>query len=243
METIVFVLMILVCFNFLLKQTFRKWSATIGWTLACSLFIGWAWRYAIEQSKTQIADWLGNPALMLDTSVILTMEISIQMAYALLAVHIKHNYPVRPRTLMAYRFLRWFPGLLIFPVLFSGLVALIFSFPGYSFSAIAWCFAAFIALLIPIGKKLIIRLLPEKELRLELFFLTNALTAILGVIATVNGRTATSGTGEIDWKAFAGVLLIGVTGFFLGVIRYKYKRIPPLLSRSSGKDIRKDADS
>jgi hypothetical protein len=31
-------------------------------------------------------------------------------------------------------------------------------------------------------------LVPEKELRLEVFFLSNALIAILGIIATVNGR-------------------------------------------------------
>ena len=32
--------------------------------------------------------------------------------------------PVKKRTLWAYRALRWFPGILIFPVLFSGLVYL-----------------------------------------------------------------------------------------------------------------------
>ena len=32
-----------------------------------------------------------------------------------------------------------------------------------------------------------------RDLRLELFFLTNALVAILGIVATVNGRTAVEG--------------------------------------------------
>lgn len=57
---------------------------------------------------------------MLDTSVLLSVEVCIQMAYAMLAVHVANDYPVKPRMILMYRFLRWFPGLLIFPVLFSG---------------------------------------------------------------------------------------------------------------------------
>lgn len=120
MDTVVLVLMLLIAFNFLLKQTFWKTVAVGIIATVAALFAGLMWPYAIEQSKTQIADWLGNTALMLDTSVLLTIEVSLQMAYAMLAVHVASAYPVKPRTLLTYRFLRWFPGLLIFPVLFSG---------------------------------------------------------------------------------------------------------------------------
>ena len=131
MDTVVLVLMLLIAFNFLLKQTFWKAVAVGIIAAVAALFAGLMWPYAIEQSKTQIADWLGNTALMLDTSVLLTIEVSLQMAYAMLAVHVASAYPVKPRTMLTYRFLRWFPGLLIFPVLFSGLVYLIFAFPGH----------------------------------------------------------------------------------------------------------------
>ena len=115
MQTLVFVLMLLVCFNFLLKQTYNKrWAVGIT-TLACALWTGLSWPYAILQSKTQIADWLANPALMLDTSVILSVEICMQLAFCLLAVHLMTGGTVPRRTLWIYRFLRWFPGFLIFP--------------------------------------------------------------------------------------------------------------------------------
>lgn len=150
MQTLVFVLMLLVCFNFLLKQTYNKrWAVGIT-TLACALWTGLSWPYAILQSKTQIADWLANPALMLDTSVILSVEICMQLAFCLLAVHLMTGGTVPRRTLWIYRFLRWFPGFLIFPVLFSGLVALIFSFPGTSFSLLAWSMAGGVLLGIPL---------------------------------------------------------------------------------------------
>ena len=149
METVVLVLMILVCFNFMLKQTYRKLRSVLAISVICALFVGLMWSYAIEQSKTQIADWLANPALMLDTSVVLSVEVVLQMTFCMLAAHIQSAGLVKKRVLWAYKALRWFPGILVFPVLFCGLVALIFSFPGVSFSLIAWSMAAAVFVLIP----------------------------------------------------------------------------------------------
>lgn len=216
--------MLLTAFNFLLKQTFWKGLAVGLIAAASAVFAGLMWPYAIEQSKTQIADWLANPALMLDTSVLLTIEVSIQMAYAMLAVHVANAYPVKPRTLLTYRLLRWFPGLLIFPVLFSGLVYLIFAFPGVSFTTIAWSYATLILIAVPAGRWLLLWLLPEKELRLELFFLTNALVAVLGIVATVNGRTSAAGVSEIDFGALAGTAGIAVAGILIGLSWWKLKK-------------------
>ena len=67
------------------------------------------------------------------------------------------------------------------------------------------------------------RLLPEKEIRLELLFLSNALIAVLGVIATVNGRTAVAGISEVNWTALAGVVLFVVAGLIFGTLSYKIK--------------------
>ena len=217
----------MVCFNFMLKQTYSKRWAVAVTTIACALFVGNMWPYAIEQSKTQIADWLSNTELMLDTSVILSIEVCIQMAFCMLAVHMMTGGIAKPSTLWAYRFLRWFPGILIFPVLFSMLVGLIFSFPGKSFSTVAWLMAAAVFVLIPLGTIGLRKLLPEKELRLELLFITNAMTAILGVVATVNGRTAVSGISEVNWAALAGIIVLIIGGTLIGLVlrRFKMKRI------------------
>ncbi len=224
METLVYVLMIVVCFNFLLKQTYRKVRSVAVVSAGCALFTGLMWTYAVEQSKTQIADWLANPALMLDVSVVLSVEVVIQMAFCLLAAHVQTAGMLKKRTLWAYRALRWFPGILIFPVLFCGLVLLIFSFPGVSFPLVAWSMAAAVSVVIPVGTWGLRRLLPEKEIRLELLFLTNALIALLGIVATVNGRTAVKGTGEVDWSALCGLLVLLAAGG-LGGILLRYRKI------------------
>ncbi|MBQ7941709.1 MAG: hypothetical protein IJ328_04800 [Muribaculaceae bacterium] len=224
METVVFILMILVCFNFILKQTYRKVYSVAGISLICALFVGFAYPYAIEQSKSQISDWLANTQLMLDISVVLTVEVVIQMSFCMLAAYMQTAGEVKKRTLWAYRALRWFPGILIFPVLFSCLVAVIFSFPGVSFSLISWSLAAVVVLVIPLGSLFMKWLIPEKELRLELLFLCNALIGILGVIATVNGTTAVKGISEVDWAALAGLIALVIAGAAAGLV-FRYVKI------------------
>lgn len=224
METVVTVMMALVCFNYLLKQTFRKLRSVALSAVVCALFAGTAWPWAVEQSKTQIADWLADAALMRDLAVVLTLEVALQMAFCLLAARIRTSGAVRPRTLWTYRLLRWFPGLLIFPVLFYGLVAAVFALPGVPFPRVAWSLAGVLLLLVPAGAWAVGRLLPEKEIRLELLFLSDALLAVLGVVATVNGRTAVAGTGEVDWSAAGGVLLLVAAGCAAGAVVYALKR-------------------
>ena len=225
MDTIVWILILLTAFNFLLKQTFGNPVAVGAAAGIAAIFVILMWPYAIEQSKTQIADWLSDNQLMLDTSVVLTLEIVLQMAFCLLAVHVANYSPVKKCMMLAYRLLYWFPGVLIIPVLFFGLTQAVFSFPGVSFKLIAWFFGAFVFVIIPLGRWLIKWLLPEEDLRLELFFLMNALVAILGIIATVNGKTAVEGVSDVDWSALGGSIILflvgAVAGWIISVIKRK----------------------
>lgn len=223
METVLWVLMILVCFNYVLKQTYRKMYSVFFSAVVCALFVGWSWPYAIEQSKSQITVWLSDSELMLDIAVVLTLEVAVQMAFCLLSAHMQTSGKVKPVTLWTYRLLRWFPGVLIFPVLFSVLVSAIFTWPGTSFSQVAWTLAASLLAVIPLASWLLRKLLPEKDIRLELLFLTNALIAILGVIATVNGQTAVTGISEVDWKALGGIVALLLAGLFAGAVSYRIK--------------------
>ena len=220
METVVLVMMMLVCFNYIMKQTYWKKYAVVCSAIVCALFMGLMWPYAVEQSKSQIAGWLSDSALMLDVAVILTLEVAVQMAFCVLSAHIQTTVEVKPLTLWIYRILRWFPGVLIFPVLFSLLVSLIVALPGTSFQLVAWSAAAAVFVAIPIATFGVTRLLPEKEIRLEVLFLSNALIAILGVVATVNGRTAVAGISEVDLAALAGVCGLVVLGLIGGFIQH-----------------------
>lgn len=225
METIVIVIMMLVGFNFLLKHSFLGLRAVLVMAVVAAAFVGFMWPYAIEQSKTQLSIWLANSKLMLDLSVILTVDVAIEMAFCMMAAHVMTSGRLKRRTIYIYKVLRWFPGLLIFPVLFTCLVWLIFSMPGRSFAAVAWAMAAGVMVATPLGAWLLRWLLPEKDLRLEILFLTNALTAILGIIATVNGRTAVAGVSHVDWTALAALAILLIIGGIIGFILFKNKKI------------------
>lgn len=225
METVVLVIILLVCFNFVLKQTYRKLWMVGAISLLCALFVAFAWPWAIEQSKSQIQDWLNNPQLMLDTAVVLFIEVVIQMAYCLMAVHLMNTGKVRRRTLFIYKLLRWFPGLLIFPVLFHIETQCMFWLTGMEFSTVAYGLAAIVFVAILLFTWAIRWLIPEKELRLEIFFLSNALIAILGIIATVNGRTAVAGISEVNWAALACMAGLTLLCAIVGFILYRMKKM------------------
>ena len=223
METVVFVMMILVCFIYMLKQTWRKrWFVLLS-AVVCMLAVGLTWPWAIEQSKNQISRWLADSVLMLDLAVILTIEVSLQIAFCILAAHIHSAGKVKPVIVRVYRILRWFPGLLIFPVLFSILVATIFALPGVSFPLVAWGLATVVFVVILVGTWGLRRLFPEKDIRLELLFMLNIQIATLGVIATVNGQTAVAGNCEVDWTSLCSVLAFVVVGLAWGSIAYHIK--------------------
>lgn len=218
MDTLVMVLIILASFNFILKQTFCKWYWIAFISIACTLFVGTLWPLAVTQSKSQIAMWLADSALMLDIAIVLTIDVAMQIAFCIIAAKVKTEGKLPKKQIWIYRFLRWFPGILILPILFFLLVASIFAFPEYDFNKVAWVCAFAVGIMIPMGIIVLIWLFPQKEMRLELLFLTNALIAILGIIATVNGRTAVEGTAQINWSALAGLLLLVIAGTVTGAV-------------------------
>ncbi len=223
MEIIIIVIMLLTCFNFALKQTFCKSWTTYLMAVLCSLFIILTYESATEQSKSQIADWIANRTLMLNTSVVLSTEVTLHMAFCIMAVHLQNSGPLRRRTLFIYRLLRFYPGILIFPVLFHIETAAMFTLTGTSFQTIAYSIAAIVLIAVPAAAWFVRWLIPERPLRLELLFLSNAMIAILGVIATTNGTTAAKGVSEINMPAMLFTMSLTLVFALIGFLLYKIK--------------------
>lgn len=223
METVVKLAMVLVSLSFVLKLTGYKLRQLLLMALLCALFVGFSWQFAAEQSKTAIASWLSDRELMQDIAVLMTLDVALQMAYCLMAVNLMNSGPLKRRTILVYKLLRLFPGIMVFLVLFSLLVSCVFAFPGVSFPLISWCMAAAVLVLLPLAVLGVRKLLPEKEIRLELLFLSNALTAALGVIATVNGTTASESVDSVDYPATVAVIGIVLLGAALGFLLYRIK--------------------
>ena len=225
MEMLIALLALLIVFNFLLKQTGNTWIPVFGVGLVCGLFVGFSWPWAIEQSRTQISEWMADQRLMTDLTVLLTLDVFFQMVYCWETERMgSSEQPVSRWQRWRYRFLQWFPGVLFFPVLFSLLVSVIFSFPGISFPGLAWSLAVVVALVVCLGVWGIKRLLPERGLRLELLYQTCWLAAVLGFVTTISGQVTVAGISEVDWLALAGIGLFVLSFGLLGWMAYVWRQ-------------------
>ncbi len=221
METVILIIMMMVGVSFVLRLTYHHLSGVVATSAAVAIFIGVSWHIAIEQSQTQISEWLADTELMLDMAVLLTVDVVVGMAFCLLQARRINGDEMSRSLAIVSLVVRYIPGLLIFPTMFGVLVYAIFASPGVDFSLVAWSLAAFF-LVAAVGMCYDVRrLLPESEVRLELSFMINALIAILGIVATVNGRTAVAGVSSVEWQSLVGVAVILIIGSAVGFIAYK----------------------
>lgn len=224
METVILVLMLVVIFMTWLKLTFLKMWQIIVVAVICSLFIGFSWPYAIQQSRNEISEWLGNQRLMLDTSVLLTIEVFWQMAYCMLSGKLLYGETVSRRTIWIYRILRFFPGLLIFPVLFYLQIQVMYQISGVDFAIVSWSLALIVFVAVIGGSYLLKWFLPQKSLRLEVLFLSSSLVLILGIVTTVNGTTSFKGAEPIEWNALLAFCVLTFVCAVIGYFKFQIRK-------------------
>ena len=229
MQTTVVTILVLGVVLMCLRLSFLR-SRWIGVaSLVVGVVVGLSWPWAIEQSRTQIADMLGRPAFMLDVAVVLTLEVAMDMAYVFLSADRMAGGALGRWRRVALSVLEFVPGLTGVGSLLCLEVYLIFSLPGLSFGVVSWSLAAGVVVGLPLVSLALRRLLPEEDLRLEMVFLCSALVGLLGVVATVNGRTAVAGVDQTDWLALLGVVglvvLVGAVGLARSLVRRRSLRL------------------
>lgn len=222
MELIISVLMLFIVMNCVLKVSFWKWWQAALFGGLCGVFVVLTYPYAILQSKTQIADYLRNTVALQDMAVIITIESVICFAYCVAVLRgwfgQQEKWWVKP--------LKWYPSLLIFPVLFYLQTELIFSFSGVSFTVLSYGFAVAVAVLLPLLCVLFRYLLPEKDLRLEVHFLVSLFVCVIGLLTTVNGNVTYQAVEEpTNWKALAVSFGLFLILFLIGMVWNKLKWI------------------
>lgn len=214
MEIVAVTILCLVVLSFVLKLTFHSLWGILIMSILTGLFILVVYKYAIEQSKLQIKEWLAQPRLLLDITILLTVDVAFQIAFCFL--YIRDNRSFRKRALK--ELCLWFPGLLIFPALFTGVTQLVFALPGKDFDLTGRCFAIGCVVIFPCLGYLLRRILPERELRCELLFYIALLITMLGITATVNGKAVVIGNNVVEWGALSVLMAIIVAVALTGLI-------------------------
>ncbi|MDE6238150.1 MAG: hypothetical protein K2M45_09855 [Muribaculaceae bacterium] len=217
METVIILIMFMVGLSFMLKLTFMRPWQMIAEVVVLALATVATTDIAISQSKIQISEWLQTPDLMLDLAVLLTLDVALQIAFCLCMI----NNPVKLKERIVKDLLLFIPGLLIFPVSFYLLVQIIFSNAGIDFNNLSYCLGVAMTVLIPLLAYSTKYLLPENSERLELIFYINCIVGLLGIIATVNGQTATTGVNEVNINSLLAIIGIAVIGSIFGLLLFR----------------------
>lgn len=200
MAIVIQILMVFIVVNCILKLSFWKWWQAALFGLICGLFVAGIYPAATMQSKTQIADFLNDRAIMQDAAVLVTLEASICFAYCFLLSRKLYGGKLSRWG----KVLQWYPSLLVFPVLFYVLTRTIYAMPGTDFKVIAWTMAAAVTVGLPLLRHLIKWLLSEMDFRLEVHFLVSLFVCILGLITTVNGNVTYAAVDQpTDWRMLA----------------------------------------
>ncbi len=221
MELILHILMLFIVVNTILKLSFWKWWQAAVFGVSGALFITFSSQFAILQSKTQLADYLSNHNIMQDMAVFITIESMFCVIFCLVAFRSVHTEKRPPLWTII---LHWYPGLLLFPVLFYLLTQTIYALPGCNFTTTAYIMATVVAISLPFLSRIVRYFCPETELRLEVHFLASLFVCVIGLITTVNGNVTYAAAEEpFDQRAALLSVSLFLVAFLTGILLNKRK--------------------
>ncbi|MFV0304167.1 MAG: hypothetical protein ACK5IC_01635 [Moheibacter sp.] len=225
MSIIIDILILFILINTLLKLSFWKFWQVLGVSFLVGIFILGVYPFATEQSQRVMQSYLQNTEILNNMAVLVTIESVICLNFGFVSLLDFLNGTQSKWG----KILNYYPGLLIFPVLLYLLTQSFFAFTGADFETTALVFAVVSILGIPLLSISIRKLIPETDLRLEIHLLVSFFVAVLGLIATTNGKIMYVSTPQfIDYKK--GLLTLGLfmglfaMGFLLNRIWWKFKR-------------------
>ena len=192
-----------------------------SYSLLSALMVGLAWRWAASHSGPQVLALLGNANEMLNVAVLLNVEVIVHLTFCILSAQRKNFTRLQN---IVFQIVRLIPSLFVFLSFIALEVYTMVSNPGIDFQKIAWLMAIAIFIITPIATVGLRYLFPEKELRLEVIFHIAIMMMLMGVIATVNGRTAAVATDNTDVVSSLSVAALLMLGIAAGVLNFYIKK-------------------
>ncbi|MBR1516727.1 MAG: hypothetical protein IJ620_01090 [Bacteroidales bacterium] len=215
MELIVYVLILFIVLSCLFKLSVWKWWQCVIYSILLSIFAWWSVDFAVVQTKTQMADFLQNTEALQSVAILITIESAVGIAYALSFLNGTSHRGFWSR--MVAGVMKFYPSLLMFPVVFYLLTQTVFVAVGVPFQTIGMLFALAIVVLIPLLSSAVRWLLPDETWRVELYFMLVISVCILGLVATQNGRMVYAvSEAPIEWGSLVSTLALFMTMAFVG---------------------------
>ncbi len=200
------------------------WTARVVFGALLAAFVVWSEQYAVQQSKTQLADYLANVAALQNMAVIVTIDSVFCFGHAFCYFQDRYAAGEKPKWWLTI--LKWYPSLLMFPVTFYAFTQTLFVAVGVDFAITTWAFAAACLIGLPLIAEGCKWLVPERDGRVEMQLLSGCFVCVLGLISTESGKMVYKvQEAKTDWHMIAVAVGIFAVLFALGVIidRIKYR--------------------
>lgn len=225
MEILIYTLIVFVLLSCAFKLSQWGWTARIVFGALLAAFVVWSERYAVQQSKTQLADYLANATALQNMAVVVTIDSVFCFGYAF--CHFQDMYDTaQPRDRWWLTVLKWYPSLLMFPVTFYAFTQTLFVAVGVDFSTTTWAFAIACLVGLPLMAEGCKWLVPERDGRVEMQLLAGCFVCVLGLISTESGKMVYKvQETSTDWHMIAVAIGVFAVLFAVGMIidRIKYR--------------------
>lgn len=220
MEILIYILIISIFINTILKISFWKIKFQVLFTLLVALFILYTYPIAIEQSQTQLMQWLEDGKILSKIAILIIIEAFLYINFCFLSI--KNAYfPLKGKIFLL---LKMYSGLLVFPASFYVVTQSMFFFTGVDFLYIALGIALGVLVILPVFSYGMRRLLPEEEIRLEVLLLVSIMVTFLGFISTANGNIVYIPKKQsIDFQSISYIIGVFALLFCIGFAANRLK--------------------
>lgn len=225
MEILIYTLIVFILLSCTFKLSQWGWTARIVFGVLLGAFVLWSEPFALQQSKTQLADYLSNSTALQNMAVIVTLDSVFCFGYVFCYFQDLYATPLWKRKWWL-AVLKGYPSMLMFPVVFYVFTQTLFVAVGVDFSLTTWAFAAACAIGLPLVAEGCKWLVPECDGRVEMQLLAGCFVCVLGLLSTESGKmvykvqeTAT------NWHMLALSAGIFAVFFALGILidRIKFR--------------------
>lgn len=221
MEIIIYALIVFILLASVFKLSLWGWAPRVVFSAVVAAFVLWSKQFAVLQSKTQIADYLQNTEALQNMAVVVTLDSVFFFAYVF--CHFQDTFESSRRRWW-HRVLQWYPGLLVFPVVFYLFTQTLFVMVGVDFGTSATVFALLALVGLPLLAEGAKWLLPEKDGRMEMLLLLTCFICVLGLLSTESGKMVYKvQESPVDWRMIAASVGIFALLFGLGMVLDRVK--------------------
>lgn len=140
-----------------------------------------AYPFAIEQGYSKFQEMLTKQEIVSNFLVVQIVECIAGVLLSIFLIRMFYNEPV----ISVFRYLNYFPGIIILPAFFYMESFIFLNIPGVSFKLLALLIALFVPAFIFGFIKLIRYFIPEYDLRLELKFVLHIIQLLVAIIVSV----------------------------------------------------------